>query len=196
MTLTDHGNNITLINQIVQRLTTFVHHNATNLPAPPYPVPPAPSVIARPQVPVDPDAGNILLGCLMEGVQRWMDFWMRWMIVFICRGRIWRWRGTSVIILGGIWRMDLWLTGFRILNVFDLHCLKTLPCFRLSLKHTLVPQTKLDFSCKTFRTILRLALFIPTFLNSTTSFHISNSLSRWKFPNSIKDLRTNSRKLS
>ena len=74
MTLTDHGNDITLIGQIVQRLTTFVHHNATNLPAPPYPVPPAPSVIARPQVPVDPDAGNILLGCLMEGVQRWMDF--------------------------------------------------------------------------------------------------------------------------
>ena len=51
MTLTDHGNDITLIGQIVQRLTNFVHHNTT--------VPPAPHVIPGPQVPVDPDAGNI-----------------------------------------------------------------------------------------------------------------------------------------
>ena len=59
MILADHGNDITLIGQIIQSLTTFVHHNATIPPAPPYPVLPAPPIVPGPQVPVNPDTGNI-----------------------------------------------------------------------------------------------------------------------------------------
>ena len=57
--LADHGNDITLIGQIIQNFTTLVHHNATIPPAPPYPVPPVPSVAAGLQAPINPDAGNV-----------------------------------------------------------------------------------------------------------------------------------------
>ena len=57
--LTDHGNDITPIGQIVQNLTALVHHNAAVPPAPPYPAPPVSSVTAALQAPIYPDAGNI-----------------------------------------------------------------------------------------------------------------------------------------
>ena len=52
--LADHGNNITSSGQIIQNLTTLVHHNATIPPAPP-----VPSIAAGLQAPISPDAGNI-----------------------------------------------------------------------------------------------------------------------------------------
>ena len=57
--LADHGNDITSIGQIIQNLTTLIHHNAAIPPAPPYPVPPVPSIAAGLQAPVNPDAGNV-----------------------------------------------------------------------------------------------------------------------------------------
>ena len=57
--LTDHGNDITSIGQIIQNLTALVHHNAAIPPAPPYPVPSVPSVTAGLQASIDPDARNV-----------------------------------------------------------------------------------------------------------------------------------------
>ena len=57
--LTDHGNDITSIGQIVQNLTALVHHNVAVPPAPPYPAPPGSSVTAALQAPINPDAGNV-----------------------------------------------------------------------------------------------------------------------------------------
>ena len=136
-----------------------------------------------------------LWGYSMGGVQRWKGFWTRWTIVFICRGRIWRQRGTSAITLGDIWRMALQSIGSRILNEHSpLYLIISQPSKPTSMC-TLVPLTKLDFSYENFAITLRLALFTPTFPNSTTLFPISNSPSRWRFPNFVEDLRTNSRKL-